>query len=247
MLGAWSLELLYNTLFKLELTSHSIAIAFTDDLIILTRGESVVKAESYMNLEMRKILEWSKNNKLKFNENKSKVMLVPQEKTRKKEIEIYLNNKILTQVNSIEYLGIIFDSKLTFRDHINYAEEKCTKLVFLLSKLAKITWGLKHEVLKTIYTEGILPLLLYGAPVWKNEMNKSCYKAKLIRIQRLINIKITKAYRTVSNEALCVITRLIPINIKIEETWKYYEITKEKELSMKGKWKLKTGTTQRNT
>jgi len=78
-------------------------------------------------------------------------------------------------------------------------------------------------------------------------MNKSCYKAKLIRIQRLINIKITKAYRTVSNEALCVITRLIPINIKIEETWKYYEITKEKELSMKGKWKLKTGTTQRNT
>jgi len=106
MLGAWSLELLYNTLFKLELTSHSIAIAFTDDLIILTRGESVVKAESYMNLEMRKILEWSKNNKLKFNENKSKVMLVPQEKTGKKEIEIYLNNKILTQVNSIEYLGI---------------------------------------------------------------------------------------------------------------------------------------------
>ena len=33
--------------------------------------------------------------------------------------------------------------------------------------------------------------------------------------QRLINIKIAKAYRTVSNEALCIITGLKPIHIKI--------------------------------
>ena len=35
-----------------------------------------------------------------------------------------------------------------------------------------------------------------------------------------------KAYRTVSNEALWVITGLIPININIEETAKYYESVK---------------------
>ena len=123
-------------------------------------------------------------------------------------------------MNSIKYLGVIFDSKTTFRDHINYVEEKCTKLIFTLSKSAKITWGLKQEALKTIYTGGSLPLLLYGAPVWKNVMNNSCYKAKLIRIQRLINIRIGKANLTVSNEALCIITGLILINIKTEETGK---------------------------
>ena len=60
-----------------------------------------------------------------------------------KEMEIYVN-KILKQVNSLKYLGIIFDSKLTFRDHINYTEEKCSKLIFSLSRSAKITWELKH-------------------------------------------------------------------------------------------------------
>jgi hypothetical protein len=59
-------------------------------------------------------------------------------------------------------------------------------------------------------------------------MNKFCYKAKLKRIHRLINIRIATACRTVSNEASGVITGLIPINIKIDETGKYYEITKEK-------------------
>jgi hypothetical protein len=77
-------NVLYNSLLKLELTSHSTAIAFADDLIILTRGESVVEAENYMNLEMRKIQDWSQNNKLKFNANKSQVMLMSRRKRRGK-------------------------------------------------------------------------------------------------------------------------------------------------------------------
>jgi len=57
-------------------------------------------------------------------------------------------------------------------------------------------------------------------------LNISCCKDKLLRIQRPINIKIAKAYHTVLNEASCVITALMTINIKIEEATKYYTITK---------------------
>ena len=34
-----------------------------------------------------------------------------------------------------------------------------------------------------IYAGGILPLILYGAPVWKRVMDIACYKAKIIRVQ----------------------------------------------------------------
>ena len=223
--GYWNL--LYNSLLQLEFTSHSKTIAFADDLIILTKGDSIVEAENFMNLELIKISDWARNNKIKFNENKSKAMLIPRRKRKeRKKIEIYVNNTIIEQVSRIKYLGIIFDNKFTFREQVNYTEEKCKKLIFTLSKSAKLTWGLKHEALKTIYTGGILPLILYGAPVWNSILNRKCYRSKLIRIQRFINIKRAKAYRTVSNEALCVITGLMPINIKIEETVKYYEYVK---------------------
>ena len=56
-------------------------------------------------------------------------------------------------------------------------------------------------------------------------MDKACYKLKLVRIQRLINIKIAKAYRTVSNDALCILTGLTPIDIKIQEAAEYYQLT----------------------
>jgi hypothetical protein len=129
-------------------------------------------------------------------------------------------------VQRLKYLGIIFDRKLIFKKHINYMANKCTKLIFLLSKAAKLNWGLNHKTLKTIYLGGILPLLLYGAPVWIKDMELECYKAKPIRVQKPINIKIAKAYRTVSNEALCILTEMTPIAIKIEEAAQIYQHTR---------------------
>jgi hypothetical protein len=73
---------------------------------------------------------------------------------------------------------------------------------------------------------GILPLLLYGAPVWKKAIDKVSYKLKLVRVQRLTNIKIAKAHRTVSNETLCILTGLTPITIKIEEAVQLYRLTR---------------------
>ena len=80
------------------------------------------------------------------------MLMSSRKRKEKKGIEIYLNNKNLQQVHGIKYLGIIF-YKITFTDHVNYIEEKCRKLIFTLSKSAKVTWGLKHEALNTIYTE----------------------------------------------------------------------------------------------
>ena len=53
-------------------------------------------------------------------------------------------------------------------------------------------------------------------------MRKESYKSELTRVQRLINIKMSKAYRTVSHEALCILTSMTPIELKIEESARLY-------------------------
>ena len=150
------------------------------------------------------------------------MVLTRRKRKEQKTVAVYLNNKIIPQVQKLKYLGIIIDSKLTFREHINYVAEKCTKLIFALSKSAKINWGLGHKALKTIYVGGILPLLLYGAPVWIRAMEKEKYKNKITRVQRLINIKIVKAYRTITYDASCVIAGVRPTQITIEQKIKNY-------------------------
>ena len=73
-------------------------------------------------------------------------MLMSRRKRKERnEIAIYLNNKLIPQVQRLKYLGIIFDRKLTFKEHINCITAKCTKLIFSLSKAAKLNLGLKSQ------------------------------------------------------------------------------------------------------
>jgi hypothetical protein len=92
--------------------------------------------------------------------------------------------------------------------------------------LAIIKWGLKYEALKTIYTSAILPQLLYAVPTIVDRIHKNEYnRAKHVRVQRLISLGIAKAYRTISHEALCILTGLTPINIKVEQVITLHKIT----------------------
>jgi hypothetical protein len=208
-------------LLNLKFTRRTKAVAFADDLILVIRGETVSEAENFSNLEMSKITAWSNKNKVGFNEEKSKVMLISRKKRNEvKDINIYLNNKLLEQVTTLKYLGIIIDDKFKFSQHISYAAEKCIKLIHSLSKSAKVTWGLKHDALKTIYKGVILPLLIYGRPVWTEAMKYSYIRPKYIRVQRLINIRMVKAFRKTSSEALYSVTGMTPIIIKTEEAVK---------------------------
>jgi hypothetical protein len=192
-------------------------VAFADDLIIAMRGESVRAMENYVNIELSKINVWAKNNKTLFNDKKSKAMLVSRRKRKEnKNITVYLNNRPLDQVTKMKYLGIILDHKFRFNEHIKYTAERCGKLIHSLSRATKMTWGIKHAAVDTIYKGAILPLLTYGAPVWIEAMNHEYNRRKYIRVQRLINTSIAKAYRTTSSEALCMVMAMTPIIIKLE-------------------------------
>jgi hypothetical protein len=52
--------------------------------------------------------------------------------------------------------------------------------------------------------------------------------AKITRIQTLTDIKLTKAYRTTSYEALCVLTAITQITTELENMAKLYQITRGK-------------------
>jgi len=128
-------------------------------------------------------------------------------------------------VGKIKYLGILIDIKLKFNEHIKYITERCTKLVNALSKSARISWGLKHEALKTIYDGGILLKLLYAGPVWIECINNECNKVKYVRVQRIISLRIAKSYHTISHKALRILTEITLIHMKVQEVATQYNIT----------------------
>jgi hypothetical protein len=151
---------------------------------------------------------------MKFNETKSKSMII-RRKRRLDKINIFLNNRSLEQVDVMKYLGIHFDSRLLFYKHIEHVAEKSRALTYMLNRTAKLHWGLGHKSLKTIYEGATVPLT-YRAPVWEGAITNNKHLQKLDSGQRLINIKLAKAYMTISFEASCVIAGVLPIGLVID-------------------------------
>ena len=74
-------NIFYNQLLNLKFISGT-KIMFADDLIILTRGKSVSEIENTAITELTKISKWARNNKVRFNDKKSKVMLMTRRKRK---------------------------------------------------------------------------------------------------------------------------------------------------------------------
>ena len=118
---------------NLNFSSHTKVIAFGDDLALLTKGKTPSEAEALANSDLAKIEKWAKD-KMQFNESKSKAMLINR-KRNTESINIYINRR-LEIVKEMKYLGIYFDSRLTFNTHIKYLAENSTKLIQMLERSA---------------------------------------------------------------------------------------------------------------
>jgi len=151
------------------------------------------EAEACANSDLAKIEYWAKQNKMQFNELKSKTMLIARKrKSNRENINININSRRLEQVMEMNYLGIYFDNRLNFYKHIEHITEKSRKMIYMLGKIAKLNWGLGHKSLKTIYEGALVPLMTYGAPVWEEAVKKQRLLQKMQSTQRLINIKSSK-------------------------------------------------------
>jgi hypothetical protein len=133
------------------------------------------------------------------------------------EINIYLNYKPLDQNEEMKYLGMYLDSKFNFNAHIDHTVAKLITVINILARTAKLQWGLYHKALKTIYEGVVVPILTYGASIWVEAMRKNKNLTRYKRIQILINIKIAKAYRTISYDASCMIAAVGPMHITMEQ------------------------------
>ena len=108
----------------------------------------------------------------------------------------------------MKYLGLLIDSNLSWKYHINYISTKISKSIGLIAKLRHYV---PKETLLTLYWALIHPYLNYGVAIW-GQTSKSLFD-KLLRLQkrtlRLIFFKDNKQ----SAIPLFVKTMIPPLNI----------------------------------
>ncbi|XP_060536260.1 uncharacterized protein LOC132708142 [Cylas formicarius] len=99
--------------------------------------------------------------------------------------------------------------------HIRAVTEKANKAFNNISRLLPKVNG-PRESTRRILCSVVTSILLYGASIWEQSVEKKVYKRILSSVQRRVAIRVSEAYRTTSNKALMVIARIPPINLLVK-------------------------------
>lgn len=170
---------------------------YADDSIFFCSENSLGPLQQTMNMELVKITHWMSANKLSLNIDKTHFMLIEKRKSPATNFKLQINNTYLHRANTVRYLGIHFDDKLTWKNHIAVVEAKISQSIGMLYKIRKY---LNSHTLKILYHALIHSHLQYGSINW----GRAC-KSHLVHLQALQN----KAIRAITHST--IYTHIIPL------------------------------------
>jgi hypothetical protein len=117
---------------------------------------------------------------------------------------------------SVKYLGVILDSRLTWREHVDVKARKAQNLLWACRRVYGVAWGLRPRVVHGLYISIIRLSVTFASLVrWPGCQTASAMK-KLSRIQRLACLGITGAMRTTPTNAVEALLCLPPLELVVQ-------------------------------
>ncbi|GBP56856.1 Putative 115 kDa protein in type-1 retrotransposable element R1DM [Eumeta japonica] len=131
-----------------------------------------------------------------------------------------MSNTTIALVDEIRLLALTMNKRLTFIAHVSKACKKAANIYKGIAIATKVTWGLSPEIMRTIYVAVIEPILMYASRAWVPAASKLGVRKMLVALQRSVALKACRAYRTVSLHSALILSRLLPLDIRVREaTW----------------------------
>ena len=164
---------------------------FADDTNLLYADKNLKSLEETVNNELLKVSEWLNANKLTLIAKKSNyVIFRPYQSKLGYSVNIKMFDNSTHAFTSLEckeyvkYLGILLDSKMSWKFHIEYVAFKISKIIGVIVRLSTSFLS----VLLNIYSSLIFPYLSYGLAAWGQAAKTHLQKLLVLqkRVLRLL-------------------------------------------------------------
>ena len=135
-------------------------LMYADDTILFYTASKVNALQERLNKELKVIECWLRQNNLFLNVYKTEAMVFGTSPclSNMDSFTISVNGTSIKRVSQLKYLGVVFDERLSWNDHVKFILAKAGKGVEMLGRICYcITW---HSA-KIIYTSMIRPIIEY--------------------------------------------------------------------------------------
>ena len=134
---------------------------FADDNFSLSYNRNIEMAKNQLITKLQIATTWLTDSGLKVNDSKTELCKFHKNDTT--QVEIVLNNVIIKSKNTMNVLGVEFDSKLNWNPHINKAILKSNKSLYAIKLIRK--YFNSKEILNLL-TSNYYSILYYNSEIW---------------------------------------------------------------------------------
>ena len=174
---------------------------YVDDFAIFVRSASLPMAERRIQLAINKAFSWAVDHGFTFSASKTVAMHFTRTRGVFPALCLSLNGTTeIPHVSETKFLGLVFDSKLTWVPHLRALRRKCTRSLDIMKCLSRLSWGADRATLLRIYRAIIRSQLDYGCQLYVSATHTSLKMLDPIHHQGLRLA--TGAFRTSPMESL---------------------------------------------
>ncbi|XP_035217611.1 uncharacterized protein LOC118190924 [Stegodyphus dumicola] len=215
-------------------TQHTSVVAYADDAALLVKGRTRKELESNSTTTCSIFDNACSALKLKISTEKTTALFIPKAGTNPSRRPCTkLQGKNIKFVKTLKYLGLTWDSGLTWLSHVQELRNKTSIIARKARTFQRKNWGQSHHIQKLLYHTVAENIATYASATWVQPM--SVRKIKLLTsLQRPFALNLTRAYRTTATSSATVLAGLIPLHIIVEMeavTTKVVHLRKDASLS----------------
>ena len=174
---------------------------FADDTSLFTLVDNEIVSAQQLNGVLGKVLLWSWQWKMQFNAEKTEEILFSVKRLPLVHPPLRLGNEEITRKTEHKHLGILLDSKLSFRSHVSEAIMKARRGIGLIRHLSQ---HVSRDVLDQMYKFYVRPHLDYGDIIYhRYDPNfSSILTRRLEQVQYTASLAVTGAWKGTSRQRL---------------------------------------------
>lgn len=211
VLGPLLWNIMYNGVLKLTLPDSVQIVGFADDIAILVKSKHLYEVEFLANEAIATVSSWLNSKGLQLAEHKTEAVVIG--KRKKKETATFtVGSHQIQSSESIKYLGVILDDRLTFVKHMEYAKKRASNAQVALARIMPNVGGPKTET-RLLLCSVVRSILLYASPVWAGYLQSKESSRLLNTAYRQAALRVICGYRTISREAAYVLAGMFPIEM----------------------------------
>ncbi len=185
---------------------------FADDAAIILRGPGIYTLIEQGQEAISKALDFRCENGLEFGANKAEVVVFTHKRLNTLGLPcLHMANRDLIYSDTVKYLGVLLDRKLTFGPHIREKMKKATRLLYRFKTSVGQLWGPNPYLTRLVLTGIALPKIMYETIVWVNKATN--YKTNLDREQRLGLLAMAHVHHSTPTAGLEAILGIMPLNL----------------------------------